>query len=295
MWWFLRAIGSTIFLVTIIFTIPLAFDVGGRQCGLAFSLSLSAYYFAYSIVRLISPHRSRWLRFLLAAFNALQIIVIPALLLWSLNNFSVDSDPQNGWLERSPSRIQAVKAWLTGRNQLPATIALGSWDKLLRWSTPVFQLTEGFCSLLVIQAIGQVTKYLVNSEGGDTWMIGLLVASASTISTSIYFLWRITTFPDLDSVDAILLGCVVTCAFFLAVWGIGSGRGNPPESSLLVRLLVFCVSNNADQLSSRTLRCASTKSSPTTNLRQSSRRLRLHRWSRPSPHCHPSSWLLIPP
>ena len=64
--------------------------------------------------------------------------------------------------------------------------------------------------------------------------IGLLITSASIISSSVYFLWRITTFPELGNVDAILIGVAITCAFFLCVWGIGSGKGNPVESSLLV-------------------------------------------------------------
>jgi len=64
--------------------------------------------------------------------------------------------------------------------------------------------------------------------------IGLLITSASIISTSVYFLWRITTFPEISNVDAILIGVAITCAFFLCAWGIGSGRGNPVESSLLV-------------------------------------------------------------
>lgn len=69
--------------------------------------------------------------------------------------------------------------------------------------------------------------------------IGLLITSASIISSSVYFLWRITTFPELGNVDAILIGVAITCAFFLCVWGIGSGKGNPVESSLLVSLIVI--------------------------------------------------------
>jgi hypothetical protein len=71
--------------------------------------------------------------------------------------------------------------------------------------------------------------------------IGLLITSASIISTSVYFLWRITTFPEISNVDAILIGVAITTAIFLGGWGIVSARGNPVESSLLVRLafLIF--------------------------------------------------------
>ncbi|MCJ1452649.1 hypothetical protein MMC28_002992 [Mycoblastus sanguinarius] len=113
---------------------------------------------------------------------------------------------------------------------------------MLRWSTPVFQLCEGFCSLLVIQAAGQITRWLVNRGGrSDSWMIGLLVMSASIISSSVYFLWRVTRFPEIGNVDATLIGITITCAVFLCAWGIGSGKGNPVESSLLFAYIVLCL------------------------------------------------------
>ena len=175
-------------------------------------------------------------------------------MIWSLNKFSIDADNSSGWVEKTfganRGHDRSFKQWLFGRDGMLETATVGSWDKLLRWSTPVFQLSEGFCSLLVIQAAGQVTRYLVNGEGGDGWMvrdicgpgfekanksqIGLLIASASVISSSVYFLWRVTTFPEIDNVDAVLIGVAITCAFFLCAWGIGSGKGNPAESSLLV-------------------------------------------------------------
>jgi hypothetical protein len=65
--------------------------------------------------------------------------------------------------------------------------------------------------------------------------------SASIISSSIYFLWRITNFPQISNVDATLIGVTITCAIFLCAWGIGSGRGNPVESSLLFAYVVLCI------------------------------------------------------
>jgi hypothetical protein len=62
--------------------------------------------------------------------------------------------------------------------------------------------------------------------------IGLLITSASIISTSVYFLWRITTFPEISNVDAILIGVAITTAIFLGGWGIVSARGI--RSSLIV-------------------------------------------------------------
>jgi ICE2 len=58
--------------------------------------------------------------------------------------------------------------------------------------------------------------------------------SGSIITSALYFLWRIMQFPEIGNVDATLIGVSVTCAIFLCAYGIGSGRGNPVESSLLV-------------------------------------------------------------
>lgn len=65
--------------------------------------------------------------------------------------------------------------------------------------------------------------------------------SASVISSSVYFLWRVTRFPEIGNVDATLIGITITCAVFLCAWGIGSGKGNPVESSLLFAYIVLCL------------------------------------------------------
>ncbi|KAK3710051.1 hypothetical protein LTR37_010482 [Vermiconidia calcicola] len=244
----LRFLSSTAFLLSIVFTVPLAFDVGGRTCGLAFSLSLATYYFILSCLRLATPTQSTWRRLAANTYAALQMFIIPGFLIWCLNKFSVDDDGAN-WVSRAfynatkpLHQNPSVKEWIFGKEGLLENIFIGGWDKLLRYSTPVFQLVEGFCSLLVIQACGQVTRYLVNSsEGGDGWMIGLLMFSSGVISSSVYFLWRISTFEGIGSQDAIMIGMAICCAVFLCAWGIGSGRGNVVESSLLFAYITLCI------------------------------------------------------
>lgn len=193
----------------------------------------------------------------------MQWAFLPSLLIWSLNRFYVDPVGNTSWVERTFSgkrtRDTSLSQWIFGPDGLAETVTVGSWDKLLRWSTPVFQLVEGFCSLLVIQAAGQITRWLVNRSGrSDSWMvrkdsfswsyneaylvqIGLLVTSASVISSAVYFLWRVMNFPEISHVDATLIGITVTCAVFLCAWGIGSGKGNPVESSLLFAYVVLCL------------------------------------------------------
>ncbi|EEQ86841.1 hypothetical protein RJZ56_002451 [Blastomyces dermatitidis] len=253
--WIFRIFSSAFFLTSIVLSIPLAFDVGGRTCGLGFSLCLAAFYFFFSLLRLTTPSRS-WIRnSLIVVLRSTQWLIVPALLIWSLNRFSVDADAGDsgstagarvGWLERTfgGKRAQdtSIVRWLFGADGLVENATVGGWDKLLSWSTPFFQLAEGFCSLLVIQAAGQITRWLVNRGGrSDSWMIGLLVMSASIISSSVYFLWRVLQFPGISNVDAALIGVAITCAVFLCAWGIGSGRGNPVESSLLFAYVVLCI------------------------------------------------------
>ncbi|KAL8691183.1 MAG: hypothetical protein Q9218_003533 [Villophora microphyllina] len=244
--WITRVLSSVVFLTSTVVTIPLAFDVGGRCCGLAFSLSLASFYFFYSVLRLSTPDTSRFRWLLVKLVAATQWIILPSLLIWSLNRFSIEPTDTRGWVERTFSGKRAadtsLSQWILGPDGLAETVTVGGWDKLLTWSTPAFQLVEGFCSLLVIQAAGQVTRWLVNRSGkSDSWMIGLLVMSASIISSAVYFLYRVTQFPEISNVDATLIGMAITCAIFLCAWGIGSGKGNPVESSLLFAYIVLCI------------------------------------------------------
>lgn len=174
--WLFRILSSALFLTVTVSSIPLAFDVGGKTCGLAFSLSLATFYFIFSLLRLTTPERSWFRSSVIVLIRSTQWIIIPILLIWSLNRFSIDSDNTSSWVERTFSgkraRDTSVKEWLFGPDGLIETMTIGNWYKLLTWSTPVFQLVEGFCSLLVIQAAGQITRWLVNRGGrSDSWMV----------------------------------------------------------------------------------------------------------------------------
>ena len=172
----IRVFSSAIFLTAIVLSIPLAFDVGGRTCGLAFSLALASFYFFFSIFKLTTPDRSWFRSSLIWMIQSTQFLIVPILLIWSLNRFSADVDNGASWVERTFTGKRAhdtsIGEWIFGPDGLMESVTVGSWDKLLRWSTPVFQLVEGFCSLLVIQAAGQITRWLVNRGGrSDTWMV----------------------------------------------------------------------------------------------------------------------------
>lgn len=189
--WIIRVLSAVVFLTSIILTIPLAFDVGGRACGLAYSLALASFYFCYSVLRLTTPDRSRYRWVLIRLVSPIQSIILLSLLIWSLNRFSVEGDDGGHWVERifdgKRAEYTSIRQWILGPNGLLETLTVGSWDKLLRWSTPVFQLSEGFCTLLVIQAAGQVTRWLVNRSGrSDSWMVRVFNFIAKYFETDVF-------------------------------------------------------------------------------------------------------------
>ncbi|KAH6696977.1 ICE2 protein [Plectosphaerella plurivora] len=245
MWWLFRILFSSIFIFSVVLSIPVAFDVGGRDSGLAYSLSLCGFYAVHSAIKAITPDTSRVRWAISHILRLSQWFVLPALLIWSLGRFAVDA-PATNWVERTlqglvSSKSETWSEWIFGENGVLETLTLGGWDNTLRYSSPVFQLMEGFCSLLVIQASGQITRWFVHRGRSDTWMIILLVLSGSIISTSLYFLWRVAHFPSISNVDGTLIGVTMTSAFFLCAYGMHSGRGNVVESSLLFAYIVLCV------------------------------------------------------
>lgn len=236
LWLFVRMGSGIMFLLLIILSIPLAFDVGGKECGLAFSMALAGFYFCLSTLKIVTSSSNGFARFLVRVVGVFQYAVVPALLIYCLDQWSPPKGAENvgGFLRNGSESVAMEHTW-------GERLALGWWSWFLKWSTPMFQLLEGFCTLLVIQTFGQISRWLVNRNKSDSWMIALLITSGSIISIAVYFLWRITTFPDIGNLDASLIGISVTCAIFLCAYGIGSGKGNPVESSLLFSYIVLCI------------------------------------------------------
>ena len=154
------------FLLLVVLSIPLAFDVGGKECGLAFSMALAGFYFCLSTLRIATSSSNRPVRFLVRVVGLFQYIMVPALLIYCLDQWSPPEGAENGggFLRNGSESVAMEHTW-------GERLALGWWSWFLKWSTPMFQLLEGFCTLLVIQTFGQISRWLVNRNKSDSWMV----------------------------------------------------------------------------------------------------------------------------
>ncbi|KAK9450813.1 ICE2-domain-containing protein [Limtongia smithiae] len=215
-WPFFNLFTNAVYLSLIILTIPLAFDVGGKDCGLSFTLTLTVFYFTLATIRLLG-RRTKFSTVTHIVYYS-QHVIVPSLLILFINIYTESPDCPPGW-----SRV------------------LAPWRYFLENATPGFTILEGFCTLLVVQAAGQISRWLM-ARNADLWTILLLMVSASVVTWALYFLHRIYTFPEaMGATDATLVGVALTCTVFLGGYGIASGKGSLTESSLLFGYMVYCV------------------------------------------------------
>ncbi|CAH2352882.1 protein Ice2p [[Candida] railenensis] len=214
-----RLVLSIIYLILIILSIPLAFDVGGIDCGLSYSFTIFALYFVLTTIRLITrkSRHFKWVSFL----YYLQHLVLPSLLTLFLSYYSSNTVSADS----SSNKYTLIKVW----------------EYFIVNSTPIFTILEGFCSLLLIQAVGQTVNWLTVYKS-DSWLIVSLIGSGSTITAALYFLYRIYVYPfTIETIGASLLGSLLTLTVGLGLFGIVSGKGSMIESSLLFAYIVRCI------------------------------------------------------
>lgn len=193
-----------------------------------------------STLRILSKNTK--FRFVTSSLYHLQQIIIPSLLILHLSVFSpptstyTNSFGTSSHIDKDSTtphlKSEVIQVWLA---------VIEPWRWFVKNATPLFTTLEGFCTLLVLQTLGRLSSWLVRTKS-DSWMIAQLLASSCTISSSLYFLYRIYTFPvSISLVSASLIGVVLTIAAFISLYGIVSGRGNTVESSLLFAYIVYCL------------------------------------------------------
>lgn len=211
---FVRSLFSIAYLALIVLTVPLAFDLGGVECGLTYSLTIVVLYFLLTSVRLLCK-RFPVLKLLVPLYYA-QHVFLPSILMYII----LYCQNQNS---RSYFAVVAV------------------WRYILVHLTPVFTIAEGFCSLLLLQAISQTLDWLTLYKS-DSWLFVSLIGSGFTITGALYFLYRIYVLPfTIELGSASLLGSFLTLTIGLGFYGIVSGKGSMIESSLLFAYIVRCI------------------------------------------------------
>ncbi|OBA21087.1 ICE2-domain-containing protein, partial [Metschnikowia bicuspidata var. bicuspidata NRRL YB-4993] len=210
---YIKSVLSFTYLALVVLTIPLAFDVGGVPCGLAYSLFIMLLHFLLTTVRLLS-HKFP----VLAVFNGFfyaQHLLLPSILMFFLLYCA----------EKDVAEVPVIFLW----------------RYLLVHLTLVFTVAEGFCSLLLIQAISQTLEWLTDYKS-DSWLFVSLIGSGTTITGALYFLYRIYISPfTLDLGNASLLGLFLTLTVGLGLYGIVSKKGLMIESSLIFAYIVRCI------------------------------------------------------
>ncbi|CDK29408.1 unnamed protein product [Kuraishia capsulata CBS 1993] len=235
----IKIILSTIYLFLIILTIPLSFEIGGVNCGLSFSITILLLYFVLTTLRVLKYHR------IISTFLYYsQHVLLPSILFLFLTVFQ-SSDKTREEIETD-----------TIYKQIWWNVIIKIWRIFLINSTPLFTILEGFCSLLSIQIVGQISTWLIKKRS-DSWSIVSLITSSCIITTALYFLARIYFTPiDLTNVgfiSASLLGSVFTCTAFIGVYAIYTGKASTLECSLMMAYIVKCSYELFPELSERNL------------------------------------------
>ena len=194
----------------ILLAIPLAFDVGGAECGLSFTFLLSAFYFVLSLMRLLL--RGTLLQPVASAVYYTQYIVIPSLLIMHLSQCPVTSPLLNSLM------------W--------------PWRAGLDYATGCFTIIEGFCTLIIVQACGRACGALTRRS--DKFLLARMVGASILITMDFYLLQRIYAFPDIVGLaSATLIGAALTACVSLGLYGMWSRKGNVVEITLLFSYIVY--------------------------------------------------------
>lgn len=178
--WFhssIRFAAQLVSILQVLLFLPLTLDIAGPDCMLALSLLLTLSFASSATLHLCVRSNTRW-RPVSTLVAWLQPLVIPALLLLTLNLYSTTGEAQH---HHHP-------AWLT----YALAAAPAYWERLLRTSSPVFVILEGLCTLLCIQALSRFSLGRIQaSKTPDLFRMGSLILAAGVYVASAYFLWEV--------------------------------------------------------------------------------------------------------
>ncbi|CAR25054.1 Protein ICE2 [Lachancea thermotolerans] len=245
---------TSFYLLLILITIPISFQVGGLYCGLSFTVTLFNLYLITTTLKIAA--RARGLAKLASAAYYAQHFFIPSLLFLFLSGFSNDelkrqidtnTRPDESLIDLLRSTTQS-QTWVFYYYYYQYVVR--PWQFMLLRSTPYFTLLEGFFTVLGIQAVGETNRWLSRGNGSNMWVISGLMASGGVITAALYYLYRIYVTPiwELSVQTASLLGFTFSIVSGLGIYGIVSGRGSTIESSLFFAYIVRCLYEISPQL-----------------------------------------------
>ncbi|PRT54084.1 Protein ICE2 [Wickerhamiella sorbophila] len=209
-----RFLYGTLYQGVLLLSIPLAFDVGGEDCGISYTLLLIIWYASMATIRIVL--RGTRLHTLGSAMYYLSILVLPSLLLLHMSFFP-----------------QLIENPLYQKVMYP-------WKMTLVYATGPFALLEGFCTIVTIQVISRLARNLARRS--DVVSIWQLCIASLLISLDLFFLARIYTMPSVvGALTATLIGAAITVCISLSVYGIWTKKSNATETSLLFSYIVYVI------------------------------------------------------
>ena len=247
-----RICAACFYLLFTLLSIPISFKVGGLECGLSFTVTLFTLYFITTTLNVLARrHGGRLYIFFTNCLYYSQHFIIASLLYLFLSGFSNDElgNVLKNKYNESESFLEALKNSLNS-NQINYVLyyyyyrfVVQPWQFVLTKSTPFFTLSEGFFTILAIQAVGETNRWLSNDLNSNTWIISSLLTSGGVITASLYYLYRIYVTPiwPLSIQTASLLGLVLSMVCGLGLYGIVSQKGSVIESSLFFAYIVRCI------------------------------------------------------
>ncbi|KDN37910.1 hypothetical protein K437DRAFT_240439 [Tilletiaria anomala UBC 951] len=166
--------------------------------------------------------------------------------------------------------LQAVFNWFIWSFFFLARNVPGWWSTFLRFSSPLFSLLEGVASVLVIQAVGSMSRWVIATSlsrppsprkrllsylpsfglgGAEGWQLLFLLLSAFTYVSSAVALYLSFEGATRDRPGAAAaVGVSVSSTFWLTAIAFAVRKGNVVETSLMLAYVVFNVTQLSDSL-----------------------------------------------
>lgn len=223
------------------------------HCGLSFTVTLFNIYFVSTTLSILARRNgSKVYIFLTSLLYYCQHLIIASLLYLFLSGFSYEEFNE---VIKDSTSIELASISNVLRKNISSSQSnwvlyyyyyryfVNPWQYILSHSTPFFTLSEGFFTILAIQAIGETNRWLYYERNSNIWIISSLLTSGGVITVSLYYLYRIYVTPiwQLSAQTASLLGFVLSIVCGIGLYGIISDKGSVIESSLFFAYIVRCI------------------------------------------------------